>query len=216
LLRAFAWARLALAGALLVTVPLTASDFAPVAGGVVLPLALGVAVASSAAVLLRRVTPRPRRVAALLSTLDVVLITAVVASTGGSRSMYSFLYVLTATGACVLLSRAGAVAVAASASVLYAGLVLARTLVPITYFFEAPYETSALEVTTMCLNAATLLVIAGRIARSSDASTTCATSRRSATWSSTAWGPVWSCSIASTGSPPSTGPPPRSPVAERR
>ena len=68
--------------------------------------------------------------------------------------------VLTVTAACVLLSRVGAVAVAAAASVLYAGLVLAGTLLPITYFFETPYETSALEVVTMFLNAATFLVVA--------------------------------------------------------
>jgi len=160
LLRAFAWARLALAGALLVTVPLTASQYAPVAGVAVLFAVLGVTVASSAAVLLRRTVPHPRRIAALISALDVVLVTAVVASTGGPRSMYPFLYVLTVTTACVLLSRAGAVAVAAAASVLYSGLVLAGTLLPITFFSEAPYETSALEVVTMFLNAATFLVVA--------------------------------------------------------
>ena len=54
----------------------------------------------------------------------------------------------------------GGVAVAAAASVLYAGLVLAGTLLPITYFFETPYETTALEVVTMFLNAATFLVVA--------------------------------------------------------
>jgi two-component system sensor histidine kinase PilS (NtrC family) len=160
LLRAFAWGRLAIAVALLVTVPLTASEFAPVAGGAILPLALGVTVASSAAVLLRRVTLRPQRIAALLTALDVVLVTAVVTSTGGPRSMFAFLYVLAVTAACVLLSRTGAVLVATSASALYAGLVLVRTLVPITYFFETPDETSVLEITTMFLNAATLLVIA--------------------------------------------------------
>ena len=160
LLRAFAWGRLVLAAALLVTVPLTASRFAPVAGGAILPLALVVTVASSLAVLLRRVPPHPQRIAALLSTLDVVLITAVVTSTGGPRSMYAFLYVLTVTAACVMLSRMGAVLVAASASVLYAGLVLARTLLPITYFFESPHEASELELATMFLNTATLLVIA--------------------------------------------------------
>ena len=160
LLRAFAWARLGLAGALLVTVPLTASEYAPVVSVAILFAVLGVTVASSAAVLLRRTLPQPRRIAALMSALDVVLVTAVVASTGGPRSMYPFLYVLTVTAACVLLSRGGAVAVAAAASVLYAGLVLAGTLLPITYFFETPYETSALEVVTMFLNAATFLVVA--------------------------------------------------------
>ena len=160
LLRAFAWARLALGGLLLVTIPLTASDFAPVVNTPILGLALLVTAASSLGVLLRRAGPNPQRVAALLSTLDVVLVTAVVAATGGPRSIYSFLYVLSVTGACVLLPRAGALAVAASASLLYTGLVFGRTVFPMAYFFEAPDETTALELVTMFLNSATFLVVA--------------------------------------------------------
>ncbi len=160
LLRAFAWARLALAGLLLVTIPLTAPDFAPGANAPILGLALLVTAASSLGVLLRRGAPNPQRVAALLSVLDVALVTAVVAATGGPRSIYAFLYVLSVTGACVLLPRAGALAVAASASLLYTGLVFGRTIFPIDYFFEAPHETSALEVVTIFLNSATFLVVA--------------------------------------------------------
>ena len=159
LLRAFAWARLALAGFLLVTIPLAASDW-PVVNAPILALALLVTGASAAAVLLRRALPHPRRVAGLLSTLDVVLVTAVVAATGGPRSIYPFLYVLSVTGACVLLPRAGALAIAAFASLLYSGLVFGRTVFPMAYFFEAPQETSALEVVTMFLNSATFLVVA--------------------------------------------------------
>ena len=159
LLRAFAWARLALAGFLLVTIPLTASDW-PVVNAPILALALLVTGASAAAVLLRRALPHPRRVAGLLSTLDVVLVTAVVAATGGPRSIYPFLYVLSVTGACVLLPRVGALAIAAFASLLYSGLVFGRTVFPMAYFFEAPQETSALEVVTMFLNSATFLVVA--------------------------------------------------------
>jgi len=160
LLRAFAWARLALAGLLLVTIPLTATDFAPVSHTHVLALALLATAVTSAAVLLRRAVPQPLRVAGFLSMLDVALITAVVAATGGPRSIYPFLYVLSVTGACVLLSRQSALAVAATASLLYSLLVFGRTIFPIAYVFEPAQEASALEVVTMFLNAATFLVVA--------------------------------------------------------
>ena len=160
LLRAFAWARLALAGLLIVTIPFTASDFAPDANVPILTLALLAAAGSSWIILGRRVLPAPRRIAALVSTLDVVLITAVVAGTGGPRSIYPFLYVLSVTAACVLLPRAGALAIGASASLLYTGLVFGRTVVPIAYLFEPPQPTSALEVVTMFMNSATFLVVA--------------------------------------------------------
>ena len=160
LLRAFAWARLALAGLLVATVPLTASGFARGANVPILTLALVAAAGSSLAILLRRTLPAPRRVAALISTLDVVLITAVVAGTGGARSIYPFLYVLSVTAACVLLPRPGALAIGASASLLYSGLVFGRTVVPMTYFFEPPHATTALEIITMFMNSATFLVVA--------------------------------------------------------
>jgi two-component system sensor histidine kinase PilS (NtrC family) len=160
LLQAFAWARLGLAGLLLVTVPLTASEFAPVANAPILALALLVTVISSGAVLVRPGVPSPRRVAGLLSALDVALITAVVAATGGPRSIYPFLYVLSVIGACALLPRVGALAIAALASLLYSGLVFGRTVFPIAYLFETPVEATALEVITIFLNSATFLVIA--------------------------------------------------------
>jgi len=158
LLRGFAWARLAVTGLVLVGMPLTTPDGAtnvPLLGLVAL-----VATGSSIAVLARRVVPRPRRIAAFLSVLDAVLITAIVAGTGGARSIFPFLYVLSVTGACVLLSRTGALAIAAEACVLYSGLVFGGTVFPIAYFFEAPHETSALEVATIFLNSATFLVVA--------------------------------------------------------
>jgi two-component system, NtrC family, sensor histidine kinase PilS len=160
LLRAFAGARLALAGVLAVVVPFTPSARAPDAGLPVLAWALVAAGASSFAILLRRTVPHPRRVAALLSTLDVVLITAVVAATGGPASIYPFLYVLSVTAACVLLPRAGGLAIAGAAALLYSGLVLGRTVFPIAYFFEAPQDTTALDVVTMFMNAATFLTVA--------------------------------------------------------
>ncbi|HYE93471.1 MAG TPA: histidine kinase dimerization/phospho-acceptor domain-containing protein, partial [Terriglobales bacterium] len=160
LLRAFAWARLGLAGVLLVTVPLAAPDVASMASASVLPVALLVTGASSAAILVRRAMPHPRRIAALVTMLDVVLVTALVAATGGPRSIYPFLYVLCVTAACVLLSRAGGLAVAGVAALLYSGLVLGRTVFPLAFLFESPQETSALEVVTMFLNAATFLTVA--------------------------------------------------------
>ena len=45
-------------------------------------------------------------------------------------------------------------------SVLYTGIVVARTVLPLIQFFDAPHETTALELVTMFLNAATLLVVA--------------------------------------------------------
>jgi two-component system sensor histidine kinase PilS (NtrC family) len=158
LLRAFAWARLAVTGLLIVSIPLT-SDHAR-GHAALLGVVLLVATGSSIAVLARRTTPRPRRAAALLCVLDLALVTAVVASTGGARSVFPFLYVLSLTGACVLLPRTVALAMAGAASLLYTGLVLGGTVFPIAHFFEAPHDTSALEVVTIFLNSATFLVVA--------------------------------------------------------
>ncbi len=158
LLRAFAWARLAVTGLLLVAIPWTSSDVAT--NGALLALVLLVAIGSSIAVLARRAMPHARRVTALLSMLDIALITAVVAATGAGRSVFPFLYVLSVTGACVMLSRTGALAIAAEACLLYSGLVFGGTVFPIAYFIEAPHETSALELVTIFLNSATFLVVA--------------------------------------------------------
>src|SRR2546426_1069896 len=60
----------------------------------------------------------------------------------------------------MLLSRTGGLAMAGVASVLYAGVVLGRTVLPTSVFFESPGETSALELLTMFLNAGTFLIVA--------------------------------------------------------
>src|SRR2546429_9320229 len=109
---------------------------------VVLALALLIAAASSGVLLLFGPGAQPRPVAVLFGLLDIVLITAIVASTGGGRSIFGFLYVLSVTGACVLLSRTGGLAMAGVASVLYAGVVLGRTVFPTNVFYEAPGETT--------------------------------------------------------------------------
>src|SRR5262249_26737991 len=104
--------------------------------------------------------PRPRRPAGSICLLAPALIPTVVAATGGARSIFTFLYVLSVTASCVMLSRIRGLAIAAISSVLYTGIVTVRTVLPLTVFFDAPQETTALELVTMFLNAATLLVVA--------------------------------------------------------
>jgi two-component system sensor histidine kinase PilS (NtrC family) len=159
LLRLFAWLRLGVAEILLVVAPLLPAHLAPAANTGMLATALLVGVVSSGAILVLGPLGQPRRTAWLVSLLDVVLVTAIVAATGGPRSIYSFLYVLSVTAACVLLPRVGALAMAAVGSLLYTGLVFVRTIVPYT-LFESAHETTALEVLTMFLNAATFLTVA--------------------------------------------------------
>src|SRR5688572_30420402 len=100
-----------------------------------------------------------RRFAWLLLGLDVVLVTAIVTTSGGPRSLFTFLYVLTVMEGCFLLSRLGGLVVAGLASLLYVGLVLGRTILPLANLLE-PGETTALEVLSVFLNAGVLLVSA--------------------------------------------------------
>lgn len=158
-LRAIAWARLAMAALLGVAMATLPSDLIPARHEDVLVLALAAALVASIAILVFGAPARAPRVAWLTCLLDVALVTAVVAATGGARSIFVFLYVLLVMVSCLLLSRAGAVAVAAAASLLYAGLVVGRTVFPLTLFFEAPGETTALELLTIFVNAATFLAI---------------------------------------------------------
>lgn len=160
LLRQFSWARLGLAQLLLVMAPLLPAELLPGTNRGILALALLAVALSSGALLLLGPVARPRWIATLLCLLDVVLVTAVVAATGGPRSIYPFLYVLTVTAACVLLPRPDALLIAACGSLLYTGLVFVRTVYPLTALFEPPEETTALEVLTMFLNAGTFLVVA--------------------------------------------------------
>jgi two-component system sensor histidine kinase PilS (NtrC family) len=160
LLRGFAWARLGLAVLLLALGPVMPSGLVSGEHPVVLALALLIAAASSGVLLLFGPAARSRPVAWLFGLLDIVLITAIVASTGGGRSIFSFLYVLSVTGACVLLSRTGGLLMAGLASLLYTGVVLARTVFPTSAFFDAPGETAALELLSMFLNTGTFLIVA--------------------------------------------------------
>src|SRR5947207_5236458 len=160
LLRGVFWARLGAAALLLPLGSLLPDGMMPGVNHGVLLLSLLTVVASSGGFLLAPPLARPRRIAWLIALLDVALITAVVAATGGARSIFTFLYVMLVTASCVTLSRTGGLTIAAVASALYTALVFGRTVFPITSLFEAPEETTALEIVTMFLNTATFLVVA--------------------------------------------------------
>jgi two-component system sensor histidine kinase PilS (NtrC family) len=160
LLRGVFWARLGVAALLLGLGSLLPDEMMPGANYGIIGLALVIVVASSGGLLLGPPLARPRRIAWLIALLDVTLVTAVVAATGGARSMFTFLYVMLVTASCVTLSRTGGLTIAAVASLLYTGVVVSRTIFPLTAWFDAPQETTALEIVTMFANAGTFLVVA--------------------------------------------------------
>jgi len=160
LLRGFGLARLGVAALLLAVGPALPDDMIPGTNRGILALSLLVVVGSSGALVAFAPMARPHRVAWLVCLLDTALVTAVVAATGGARSIFAFLYVLSVTAACLLLSRTGGLTIAAASSALYTGLVFGRTIFPMTAFFEAPAESTALEVITIFMNAGTFLVVA--------------------------------------------------------
>jgi len=160
LLRGFGLARLGIAALLLAVGPILPEELIPGTNRGILALALLVVVGSSGALATFTPFAQPHRVAWLVCVLDTALVTAVVAATGGARSIFAFLYVLSVTAACLLLSRTGGLAIAAVGSALYAGLIFGRTVFPMTAFFEAPEESTALEVITIFINAGTFLVVA--------------------------------------------------------
>jgi two-component system, NtrC family, sensor histidine kinase PilS len=160
LLRGVFWARLGVAGLLLPLGSLLPDEMIPGRNHAVLAVSLATVVLSSVVLLLSRPSAQPRTLAWLISLLDVAIVTAVVASTGGARSMFTFLYVMLVTAACVTLSRTGGLTIAAIASSFYTGLVFGRTVFPLTALFEVPQESTALEILTMFANAATFLVVA--------------------------------------------------------
>jgi len=159
-LQGFAWARLGVSLVLLALAPFVSPGTFMPGESQILALTLIIALTSATAMLLLGPPAQPRRLAWFICLLDSALITAVVAATGGARSMFTFLYVLSVTAACVLLSRTRGLAIAAISSVLYTAIVVTRTVLPLSVFFDAPQETTALELVTMFLNAATLLVVA--------------------------------------------------------
>src|SRR5438132_8692399 len=159
LLRGVFWARLAVAVFLLPLGILLPEGMTPGINHSVLALALLTVAASSGALLFGPPPARPRRIAWLIALLDVALVTGLVAATVGARSIFTFLYVMLVTASCVTLSRTGGLTIAAVASALYTGLVFGRTVLPLP-LFEAPQETTALEIITIFANAGTFLVVA--------------------------------------------------------
>jgi two-component system sensor histidine kinase PilS (NtrC family) len=159
-LRRLAWARLLAAGPLLaVGAGLTAWGAFPYA---LLPLALclgAAAVLSGVCLALGRSVANLRRLAWLQLILDTALATAVVGFTGGPRSLLTFLYVPIVTAACLILGHPGGLVIAGLSSLLYLGLVVARTLFPLILLVE-PSESAALEVMTAFLNTAAFLTVA--------------------------------------------------------
>src|SRR6266545_1945193 len=89
-----------------------------------------------------------RRFAWMQVCLDVALVTGIIAASGGSESVFSFLYVLTVLESCFLLGRRGGLVAASLAGLLYVDVVLGRHLLTL------------LEVLTVLLNAAVLFAIA--------------------------------------------------------
>jgi two-component system sensor histidine kinase PilS (NtrC family) len=160
LLRGVFWARLGVAGVLLPLGSLLPPELMPGINHAFLALCLAAVVISSVTLLLSPETTRPRHLAWLIAILDVAIVTAVVASTGGARSIFTFLYVMLVTASCVTLSHTGGLTIAGLASVLYIALVFGRTVFPVTSMVEAPEETTALEILTMFANAGTFLVVA--------------------------------------------------------
>ncbi len=160
LLRRLSWARLLLSGFLLATGALLVQWGTLHVNFPTFVLCLvGAAMASGVYLAVPPEVTNPQRFAWFQIILDVVLITALVAATGGASSIFPFLYVLSVTAACVLLSRPGGLVIAGLASLLYTFLVLGRTVLPLSLLME-PTETTALEVLTMFTNTGVLLTVA--------------------------------------------------------
>lgn len=159
-LRGLSLARLILAGLLLgIGAPLAVwSDlldpFLPVA-----LILTGAGAISGVFLLLQPTIANLRRFAWLQLILDAALVTAIVAVSGGSRSIFAFLYVPVVTAACVLLRRAGGLAIAGLSSLLFVGLTVGRTGFPFGARL-APAESSALDLMTLFLDTATFLLVA--------------------------------------------------------
>ena len=91
--------------------------------------------------------------------LDAALVTGIVAASGGPRSVFTFLYVLTVLEGCFLLARRGGLVAAGLATLLHVDLVLGQHLLTLLGLVE-PARPTALEVLTVLLNAAVLFAIA--------------------------------------------------------
>lgn len=160
LLKKLAWARLASAGLLLGAGGLLALwlplpfPFLPFA----LCLMAAAVVSSACLAVLPRIT-RLRRFAWLQLVTDILLITAVVIVTGGSRSVFSFLYVLSITSASLILSRRGGMVIGGLASLLYSGVVLTPAITPLDGLFES-HEAAVLNLLAIFTNVGAFMAVA--------------------------------------------------------
>jgi two-component system, NtrC family, sensor histidine kinase PilS len=161
LVRSFAWARLAIAALLFGAVPLVALSAVPEMHVASVAAAL-IIIAGSSSILLAMggATSRLANVARLTLALDITVVTLIVMATGGPQSVFAFLYVLVVIASCILLSRGGALAIAGASSLLYAGVVLGRTVLPLDSLVEPATEMTAFEVLTMFLNTGTFVAVA--------------------------------------------------------
>ena len=167
LLRAFCWGRLTVAGFLVVVGPWAPAVFVPTVSPTLLLAVVTLVVGSSGVLLGLGRPPRPRAVAWLLCVLDATLVTAVVSATGGARSVLVFLYVPLGVGACLLLSRWGALFIALISSGFYALLLTARSVVPAVAFDEPVDRTAALDMLAILVTSGTIVLVslvAGRLA----------------------------------------------------
>src|SRR5262245_61589027 len=101
----------------------------------------------------------PRRVARLQLVLDVVLVSASVATGGAARSIFVPLYVLTVMAASFVLSRAGAFAVAGLSSALYVAVALGGDVLA-SLGMDPDAEAAPVEALAIVLNAGVFLVVA--------------------------------------------------------
>jgi two-component system, NtrC family, sensor histidine kinase PilS len=100
-----------------------------------------------------------RRLAWMQVCLDVALVTGIIAASGGSHSVFTFLYVLTVLESCFLLGRRGGLVAASLAGLLYVDVVLGRHLLTVLGLAD-PIQPTALDILTVLLNAAVLFAIA--------------------------------------------------------
>jgi two-component system sensor histidine kinase PilS (NtrC family) len=159
LLRACCWSRLAVAALLVGVGPWMPAVFVPTASGTLLLAVVTLVVVSSGVLLALGAPPRPRIVAWLLCVLDAALVTAAVAATGSARSTLVFLYVLLGVGACLLLSRWGALTIALISSGLYAMLLLARSVAPAIAFDEPVDRLAALDMLAILMTSGTIILV---------------------------------------------------------
>ena len=127
-----------------------------------LPFALSVSVVALVSCLLLIGSLRAtsfRRFVWMQVCLDVALVTGIIATSGGSHSVFTFLYVLTVLEGCFLLGRRGGLVAASLAGLLYVDVVLGRQLLTFLGLAE-PAQATALEVLTVLLNAAVLFAVA--------------------------------------------------------